>query len=202
MNNQGDFLFTDSDPKQRGVGCDKMGTKKDGLKLKWEWWTGKPSQVCSAKAGNFIFEVIFWHLTYEARLGYFDNTLISKGHGGDNKNKILTRLKAQKIAENLLLEHYEYTGKTIAYQSKTLLPAKSKENKKAVSWDEAINISSDTTRTLTAEFYLSKDSINEALASEFIIIKGRYYKIPKEQLVKCLKHTGILLVPLTLEEII
>ena len=114
MNNRKDFLLDDSDPKQRGDGCDKMGTKKDGLKLKWEWWTGKPSQVCSAKLGHFNFEVIFWHLTYEARLSYFDGQILSKGHDIDNEDKILTRLNAQKISENFLLEHYEYIGKISA----------------------------------------------------------------------------------------
>lgn len=116
---QDNFLF-DSD-KQRGIGVDRLGTKKDGLKLKWIWgnkfysWTEKdgtiPSQICTTELGYFTLEVIFWHTYYEAELRHIDGTLKSIG---DNDNKIiLTRIDGQKIAEKLLREHYDYTKKIL-----------------------------------------------------------------------------------------
>lgn len=70
-----------------------MGDHSDGLKLKWHWsryGTAKerttPGQVCLAEVGDFRFEAIFWHTTFEARLQLIDEHLLSEGHD-DNEGR-------------------------------------------------------------------------------------------------------------------
>lgn len=131
-----DFLFNDSDLRQRGKGCDRKGTKKDGLRLKWQWtrvcersWPAgskerkdkrrTPGQVCFAKIGRFTVEAIFWHTEYEALLGYLNygrETLRTyKKRAEDKDGEVLvTRLQAQLKAEQLLVEFYKELGTAVA----------------------------------------------------------------------------------------
>ena len=101
---------------QQGKGIDRMGIKRDGLKLKWKWWKGLPSQECSAEIGKFKMRVYYWYNTYEAQLNYSqyssDNELLSKG-GSMSRDTILTRIEGQIIAESMLKKHYEYTKKML-----------------------------------------------------------------------------------------
>ena len=102
---QDGFLFDESTDK--GKGCDRLGTKKDGLKLKWRWsrvcemsWCQGdkrlhdqrrlPCQTCSAEDGDFECEVILWRTHYEARatykgnlIGYFDKDPCRKMEKGE-----------------------------------------------------------------------------------------------------------------------
>lgn len=124
---QDGFLFDDNDPRQRGKGVDRKGTKKDGLKLKWSWtrvcersWfpgskelkdnRRTPGQVCFAEYGDFLCKVIFWHTHYEARIEHCGELLLyhDKDTGDSKKGEVLvTRLQAQLKAEQLLVDFYK-----------------------------------------------------------------------------------------------
>ncbi len=119
------FLFDDGDPKQRGAGCDRLGTKKDGLALRWIWgrvcdrsWPRgskelkdtrrTPGQSCYASLGKgWELSAIFWHTDYEAVVRHYDNRITSwnKSVGDDYVGEVLvTRLAAQLKAEQLLID--------------------------------------------------------------------------------------------------
>lgn len=124
---QDGFLFDESTGK--GKGCDRLGTKKDGLKLKWRWsrvcemsWCPGdkrrhdqrrlPCQTCSAKKGDFEFEVVLWHTHYEARVEYKGEHLTSFNKEIDDtiewKGEVLIeRVQAQLKAEKLLIDFYK-----------------------------------------------------------------------------------------------
>ncbi len=113
------FLFDDGDKKQRGKGCDRLGTKRDGLKLKWQWSgrTGRkrlPCQTCVADVGEFCLEAIFWHTDYEAMLSFVAHRLVShhgKSFGDSYRGEVLvTRLQAQLKAEELFVDFYIRMG--------------------------------------------------------------------------------------------
>ena len=108
---QDHFLFDDDDYKQRGIGCDKLGTKKDGLKFKWSWerkGKGKPNQCCYAEVTRLWgLEVIFWHCEYEAGVRHCDDMIVHwhKHYDDTYPGKVLvSRLQAQLKAEQLMLE--------------------------------------------------------------------------------------------------
>lgn len=65
----------------------------------------------------------------------------------------------------------------------------------SINWDDRINIAKKI--YLKAEFLLSVADIELAILSAEIFVKGRYYKIPKEQL----KNAKAGLIILELEEI-
>lgn len=106
-----EYLFNTDDPKQCGVGCDRLGTKKDGLKAKWIWYNQSktPQQISIAKIGYFTLEAIFWHTNYEATLTWVGNDITSS----PDKPRIITRIDAQKMAEKMLRDHYKYTKKIL-----------------------------------------------------------------------------------------
>jgi len=111
---QDHFLFDDDDAKQRGRGCDRLGTKKDGCALRWTWdkygkkRIGKPNQCCYAEVGKgWQLEVTFWHTMYEAEVRQTGEHVKSfrKEIGDRHPGAILvTRLQAQLKAESLLLD--------------------------------------------------------------------------------------------------
>ncbi len=111
---QDHFLFDDCDPKQRGKNCDRMGTKKDGLKLNWLWgshrYEKKAGQICRAKMGEgFVLQAIFWHTNYEALVSWYGDTIVnwSKDYHDDYGGEVLvTRLQAQLMAEKLVVDFY------------------------------------------------------------------------------------------------
>lgn len=123
---QNAFLFDDDDKSQRGKGCDRLGTKKDGLNWKWKWGTceestGIPSQSCTAylpfpikvKVGKggiisckFSLKVIFWHTEYEASLDMGDHNLLSYT-SDEVAARLITRIDAQRKAEELMNIFYK-----------------------------------------------------------------------------------------------
>ena len=122
---QDGFLFNDEDPKKRGKGCDTLGTKKDGLKLSWNWGMykkeNKPGQVCFAKLGHFCLEAVFWHTDYEAQINYVSDMLVSyQKRKSDTCNPptkkepiLVTRLQAQLKAEQLLINFFNDAKKLL-----------------------------------------------------------------------------------------
>lgn len=133
---QDHFLFDSDDHKQCGVDCDRLGSKEDGLKYDWVWglWKGcstKPGQCCRAdigaishKTGDIIqvlcplkLVVVFWHSSYEARVE-MDGHLITHNINVRRdcvipNGALITRLGAQKKAEELLITFYNEFGKLI-----------------------------------------------------------------------------------------
>ncbi len=109
------FLFDDSNSKQRGRGCDRLGSKKDGLVLKWTWEKngkeGKPGQCCYAEIGKgWAAVVTFWHTNYEARLEHYDHSIMhwSKDTGDGYEGEVLvTRVSAQMKAERFMIDLYK-----------------------------------------------------------------------------------------------
>jgi hypothetical protein len=110
------FLFDSDDAKQRGKGCDKLGSKKDGLSLRWSWKKypkakNRPNQCCYAELGKgWSLEVIFWHSNYEAQVRHVGEHIRSfrKDRGDTYPGTILvTRLQAQFKAESLLLDVWD-----------------------------------------------------------------------------------------------
>ena len=109
---QDEFLFDDNDSKQRGHGVDVLRQKDDGLKADWKWTRGHGAkmpetnrrcvgQTSEAEVGeNITLEAIFWHTYYEATVFWVDNVIASYG-GYDEKPLILTRIAAQRKAEEL-----------------------------------------------------------------------------------------------------
>lgn len=113
----------------KGKGIDRLGTKKDGLKLKWKWnrvcdrsWPPSaperkdkrrtPGQGCFADAGDFRYEVTAWHTHYEARVRYRCGILIRFDKDINDTTKwegevLLERVQAQLKAENLLIDFYK-----------------------------------------------------------------------------------------------
>jgi len=111
---QDHFLFDDADPKQRGKGCDRLGTKKDDhLAVKWTWdkngKKGKPRQCCYAALGKgWALEVIFWHSCYEAGVTFCGDSMITHNIDRGGRGVILvTRVQAQLKAEQLLLDLWD-----------------------------------------------------------------------------------------------
>jgi len=120
----------------KGKGVDRLGTKKDGLKLKWKWsrvcdlsWPRcdprredkrrLPCQCCFAEAGDFRYEVDAWHMNYGAEVKYKGETLIRFDKDIDDTTEycgevLLERLQAQLKAENLILEFYKMLNSHIA----------------------------------------------------------------------------------------
>ena len=120
---QDHFLFDDADPKQRGKGCDKLGSSDDGLQFKWRWvqvrmcsWAPsdprqrsnarRPCQTCEAgtvritglpSEGRFELKAIFWHTEYEAVVTWNGEYIV-------RQRGFLARLDAQRRAEELLEE--------------------------------------------------------------------------------------------------
>ncbi len=119
---QDHFLFDDSDPKQRGHGCDSLSSKDKRLKFKWQWihrnrlsGVGKsdkrrlPCQCSEAVLKNgWLLEATFWHCDYEAEIQYYGNMVLSYHIRYDEKIKgeppLFTRLDAQLKAEQLFEE--------------------------------------------------------------------------------------------------
>lgn len=114
-----DFLFDDADSKQRGIGCDRKGGKKDGLALRWTWEKygkkGEPSQTCYASLGEgWLLVAIFWHTNYEAGVEYYGNHIINYSkdiHDDSYKGEVIvTRVEAQLKAEQLVLDVWKELG--------------------------------------------------------------------------------------------
>ncbi len=116
---QDGFIIDDQDPKQRGHGPDRMGSRRDGLNYLWRWINTSgdgrplgtkskkprvPCQICEARLPRMKglpgepyirLEVIFWHTNYEARLRIRDSNVVSS-------EGFQTRLGAQRVAENMV----------------------------------------------------------------------------------------------------
>ncbi|MCH7759847.1 hypothetical protein IIA15_00375 [candidate division TA06 bacterium] len=121
------FLFDDTKSSQRGKGCDRLGSKEDGLKWDWKWGTKEegrktPGQICSAylpfpikfKVGKgsvenckFFLRVVFWHTEYEASLEMGDHGLLSYTSSDEKSARLITRVDAQRKAEELLNIFYK-----------------------------------------------------------------------------------------------
>lgn len=116
---QDHFLFDSDDPKQKGVGVDRLGGKKDGLILKWMWgskhygwkpeYAKQPQQNCTTSFGDYQLTVTFWNSNYEVGLSTIGNAI---GHNifiqaGIELDKIYTRLDGQKLAERLFIVFHE-----------------------------------------------------------------------------------------------
>lgn len=122
---QDHFLFDSDDPKQRGKGCDRLGSKKDGLALRWYWgrvcdrsWSRgdknledkrrTPGQCCYAELGKgWSLVVTYWHSNYEAATRYNGDDVrnFNKDRGDKYPGAMLvTRLQAQLKAEQLTVD--------------------------------------------------------------------------------------------------
>jgi len=102
-------------------GNNRLGSKEDGLKLDWDWYTpGKPSQVCRARIkgdrGFFSASVAQWSKSagegqydkeYDASIKYVDGVLGSS-------EKFSTRIAAQREAERMFTEFINMMGETFA----------------------------------------------------------------------------------------
>lgn len=132
---QDHFLFNDSDPKQRGQGCDALCTDNPSLKFRWRWtaWRnyryviidGKkkrienraPSQISEARLKDgWILRAVFWHSCYGTEVNRYDERVahynIEWNQGTKENPPLLTRLNAQLKAEEL----FEELGKDILDQ--------------------------------------------------------------------------------------
>lgn len=121
------FLFNYEDKSLRGRNCDRMGGKRDGLKLNWKWNGCRVQQSCNAKMGRYELQVTYWNKYYEANVIFGGITLYTtfnkiKDHVravqtqctlGNSRNYIKTRLDGQLVAERLLLEFSRYTSDLI-----------------------------------------------------------------------------------------
>lgn len=119
---QDGFLFDDNDPKQRGHGVDALRENDDGLKADWKWTRGRGAgmpdtnrrcigQTSEAEVGeNIVLCVVFWHSYYEAEVYWYDNCVIDYDidpRDGDNSSALLTRIDAQRKAEELTRQFVE-----------------------------------------------------------------------------------------------
>lgn len=115
------YLFDDDDPKARGKGVDRKGTKKDGLKWTWHWvrqcdlsWhigdpklkdkRRLPCQSCYADlpriSGVPGGAQIHLHVSYF--YDYYDAAVSVNGDQILSDQTAKTRLDAQLKAENLI----------------------------------------------------------------------------------------------------
>ena len=120
---QDHFLFNSDDRKQCGVGCDRLGRMKDGLKYMWTWSDGlvgikSAGQCCQVilprpkiyPVGTrtlsvlpLVLQVTFWHSEYEAAVQTDGRSLLPYCiSNNDESGQLVTRLEAQFKAEELL----------------------------------------------------------------------------------------------------
>ncbi len=118
-------LFEGSKKERLGKTFDRLGTKKDGLKLDWGWsWPGQnekePQQICGAILGNFNFVVVQWYYGYEAELGYGYTTsgggllkMPNYPYKTGKEDMFKTRIECQLFAEGLLQTFKEETDRAV-----------------------------------------------------------------------------------------
>ena len=120
---QDHFLFNSEDREQCGVGCDRLGRMKDGLKYMWTWSDGlvgikSAGQCCEVVLPRpkaypvgkrtltvlpSALSVVFWHDEYEASVKTNGRSLMSYVvNNKEESGQLVTRLEAQFKAEELL----------------------------------------------------------------------------------------------------
>lgn len=122
---QDSFLFDSDDPKQIGHGVDILRQDGDGLKADWKWTRGRGArmpatnkrcvgQISEAQVSeNIQLEAVFWHNYYEARVIWGNDTIAT--YADDEEGQpLLTRIEAQRKAENLAREFVAIYSKEVA----------------------------------------------------------------------------------------
>ena len=86
-----------------GKGRDRLGTAKDGLRLKWGWYSPGQCCVASLDAGAYAWslEVAGWVDGYTDRVGFMGTDYGVSISSRDDKQHA-TRAKAQLVAEEVL----------------------------------------------------------------------------------------------------